>query len=113
MIEHHELCTEEELTAFGKFAAQLDDLLGRCVRRDDMRLKPSQVGASSDGSDIQRWQGRSQGCGPHSHSLADAEILQRSDMRAGGRSVWIAPDVIDAVDTIHAAARRRAIGAGS
>ena len=47
------------------------------------------------------------------HQLADAEILQRSDMRAGGRSVWIAPDVIDAVDTIHAAARRRAIYVGS
>ena len=46
------------------------------------------------------------------HQLADAEILQRSEMRAGGRSVWIAPDVIDAVDTIHAAARRRAITAG-
>ena len=46
------------------------------------------------------------------HQLADAEILQRSEMRAGGRSVWIAPDVIDAVDTIHAAARRRAIAVG-
>ena len=43
------------------------------------------------------------------HQLAGVGILQRSDMRAGGRRVWIAPDVIDAVDTIHAAARRRAI----
>ena len=32
------------------------------------------------------------------HQLADVEILQRSDMRAGGRSVWIAPGVIDAMD---------------
>ena len=46
------------------------------------------------------------------HQLADAGILQRSEMRAGGRSVWIAPDVIDAVDTIHAAARRRSIAVG-
>jgi len=46
------------------------------------------------------------------HQLADAEILQRSEIRAGGRSVWVAPDVIDAVDTIHAAARRRAITVG-
>ena len=46
------------------------------------------------------------------HQLADAGILQRSEMRAGGRSVWIAPDVIDAVDTIHAAALRRAIAVG-
>ena len=46
------------------------------------------------------------------HQLADAKILQRSEMRAGGRSVWIAPDVIDAVDTIHAAAQRRAIAVG-
>ena len=45
------------------------------------------------------------------HQLADSKILQRSDMRAGGRSVWIAPGVIDAVDTTHAAARRCAISA--
>ena len=32
------------------------------------------------------------------HQLADVEVLQRSDMRAGGRSVWIAPGVIDAMD---------------
>ena len=41
--------------------------------------------------------------------LADAEVLHRSEIRADGRSVWIATDIIDAIDTINATARRRAI----
>ena len=40
------------------------------------------------------------------HRLADAQILQRSAFKAGRRNVWIASDVIDAVDTINATAPR-------
>ena len=47
------------------------------------------------------------------HLLADAGILRCSASRAGGRSVWIATDVIDAVDTINAAAQRRPLEPGA
>lgn len=43
------------------------------------------------------------------HRLADAQILHRSEFKAGRRNVWIAPDVIDAVDTINATTPRRPI----
>ena len=43
------------------------------------------------------------------HRLADAQILHRSAFKAGRRNVWIAPDVIDAVDTINATTPRRPI----
>lgn len=41
--------------------------------------------------------------------LADARILQPSTLKAGRSRAWIAPDVIDAVDTINATAPRRPV----
>lgn len=43
------------------------------------------------------------------HQLADAGILRLSDHRAGRSRVWVAHDVIDAVDTINATIPRRLI----
>ena len=43
------------------------------------------------------------------HQLADAGIVRLSDHRAGRSRVWVAHDVIDAIDTINAATPRRLI----
>ena len=41
------------------------------------------------------------------HRLADAGILRPSPYKAGRFKVWIAPEIIDAVDVINALAPRR------
>ena len=43
------------------------------------------------------------------HQLADAGIVRLSDHRAGRSRVWVAPEVIDAIDTINATIPRRLI----
>lgn len=45
------------------------------------------------------------------HQLAEARILRRIDHRAGQARVWVAHEVIDAVDTINATLPRAAAGA--
>lgn len=44
------------------------------------------------------------------HRLADAGILRSSEHRAGRSKVWIAHEIIDAVDVINALAPRRPLG---
>ena len=41
------------------------------------------------------------------HRLADVGILRPSPYKAGRSKVWIAPEIIDAVDVINATAPRR------
>ena len=41
------------------------------------------------------------------HRLADAGILRSSAQKAGRSKVWIAPEIIDAVDVINATPRHR------
>ncbi len=41
------------------------------------------------------------------HRLADADILRPSEYKAARSKVWIAPEIIDAVDVINALAPRR------
>ena len=43
------------------------------------------------------------------HQLADAGIVRLSDHRVGRTRVWVAPEVIDAIDTINATIPRRLI----
>lgn len=43
------------------------------------------------------------------HQLADAGILRLSEHRAGRSRVWVAHEVIDAIDTINATVPRRHI----
>ena len=45
------------------------------------------------------------------HQLADAGIVRRSEHRAGRSRVWMAHDVIDAIDAINATIPRRLINA--
>ncbi|WP_419853753.1 hypothetical protein [Candidatus Poriferisodalis sp.] len=45
------------------------------------------------------------------HQLADAGIVRLSEHRAGRSRVWVAHDVIDAIDTINATVPRRLIDA--
>ena len=44
------------------------------------------------------------------HQLAEANILRLSAHRAGRAQVWVAHEVIDAVDTINATIPRRLVG---
>ena len=44
------------------------------------------------------------------HQLAEANILRPSAHRAGRAQVWVAHEVIDAVDTINATIPRRYLG---
>ena len=46
------------------------------------------------------------------HRLADAGILRPSAYKAGRFKVWIAPEIIDAVDVINAQTPRRTLGDG-
>ena len=46
------------------------------------------------------------------HRLAGAGILRPSGYKAGRSKVWIAPEIIDAVDVINATAPRRPLGDG-
>lgn len=46
------------------------------------------------------------------HRLADAGILRPSPYKAGRSKVWIAPEIIDAVDVINATTPRRPLGDG-
>ena len=96
----------------GRLAALRDDYHGRVRTRSgssvpqviDMLLDNPAVTAQS----IEEHFGvTSARAGQIIHRLADAGILRPSPYKAGRSKVWIAPEIIDAVDVINATAPRR------
>ena len=98
----------------GRLAALRDDYHGRVRTRSgssvpqviDMLLDNPAVTAQSIEDRIGVTSARA---GQILHRLADAGILRPSEYKAGRSRVWIAPEVIDAVDVISALAPRRPI----
>jgi len=101
----------------GRLAALRDDHHGRVRTRSassvphviDMLLDNPAVTAQSI---EERFGVTSARAGQILHRLADAGILRPSLYKAGRSKVWIAPEIIDAVDVINALAPRRPLGDG-
>ena len=95
----------------GRVAALRDDYHGRVRTRSgssvpqviDMLLDNPAVTAQSI---EERFSVTSARAGQIIHRLADAAILRPSPYKAGRSKVWIAPEIIDAVDVIDALAPR-------
>ena len=101
----------------GRLTALRDDYHGRVRTRSassvphviDMLLDNPAVTAQSI---EERFGVTSARAGQILHRLADAGILRPSLYKAGRSKVWIAPEIIDAVDVINALAPRRPLGDG-
>ena len=96
----------------GRLAGLRDDYHGRVRTRSGSRV-PEVIDVLLDNPAVtarsieERFGVTSARAGQILHRLADATILRPSPYKAGRSKVWIAPEVIDAVDVINATNPRR------